>query len=203
MTDLERALGQISDVRAQMAASTRFRGLAPEAVASSALLAFGAAAVQTVMASQLNGTSRTYVAFWVVIAVMAVTAIGWEALGRARRLHGAMADGMLNSALRLLLPALGVGAIVTFVVWRNAPEALWLMPGLWQLLIGVAGFSALPMLSPEMRWAGFWYIVSGTISLIVADPAAPLSPWLMGIPFAVGQLMVAAILWRANEIARG
>lgn len=203
MTDLERALGQISDVRAQMAASTRFRGLAPEAVASSALLAIGAAALQAMMANELNDTPRTYVAFWIVVATVAVAAIGWEALGRARRLHGAMADGLLNSALRLLLPALGVGAIVTFVLWRNAPEALWLMPGLWQLLIGVAGFSALPMLSPEMRWAGFWYIVSGTVSLVVSHPALPLSPWLMGVPFAVGQLMVAVILWRANDMARG
>jgi hypothetical protein len=201
--ELKQALGHIADVRAQMSASTQFRGFAPEAVAASALLAIGTATVQSQFANVLNASPSTFVIFWAFVAVVAIVIIGGEAVGRARRLHGTMADGMLNSALHLLMPPLATGALITFVLWRTAPQEMWLLAGLWQMLIGLAGFGALPMLSSEMRWAGMWYIASGTVSLILAEPSPPLSPWLMGIPFCFGQLIVAAVLRRANETAYG
>ena len=40
---------------------------------------------------------------------------------------------------------------------------------------------------------GAWYLLTGLICLSLGDARA-LSPWAMGIPFGVGQLLVAAVL---------
>ena len=203
MTELDRAISQIAEMRAQLAASTRFRGFAPQAVAATAALAVGAAAVQALMPGTFNASPRLYVAFWAGVAVIAGAVVASEAIGRSRRAHGAMADGMLGSALGLLLPAGAAGAVITFILFRTAPETLWLLPGLWQFLIALAGFTALPMLSPEMRWASLWYMASGTVCLVLAKDQATFSPWLMGVPFGVGQAAVAYVLHRSNEASRG
>ena len=41
--------------------------------------------------------------------------------------------------------------------------------------------------------AGAWYMLTGLICISVGDARA-LSPWAMGIPYGVGQLLVATIL---------
>lgn len=203
MNDLERALSQISEVRSQMAAATRFRGLAPHAVGLSAIGAVAGALLQTGARGRFNADARTFVEYWAAIAAMSAIVIAIEAFGRAHQAHGARASNLLDSALRLLLPACAAGAAITFILWRTAPDVLWLMPGLWQVLVALAGFSALPMLSPEMRWAGFFYLASGMVCLLLARGQNPMSPWLMGVPFGLGQTMVAVILYRANETSRG
>ena len=45
--------------------------------------------------------------------------------------------------------------------------------------------------------AGAWYLCAGLITIAIAAGGTPWSPWLMGIPFGVGQLMIAGILHRA------
>ena len=41
--------------------------------------------------------------------------------------------------------------------------------------------------------AGVWYLLTGLVCIALGDSRA-LSPWAMGIPYGVGQLLVAAIL---------
>ena len=41
--------------------------------------------------------------------------------------------------------------------------------------------------------AGAWYLLTGLACIALADTRA-LSPWAMGIPYGVGQLLVATIL---------
>lgn len=200
MSDLDHALRQLSEVRSRLTTATRFRGLAPQAVGLSAAIAAAAAILQSILSAQLNPGVRAYVLYWSLVALLATGIIAGEALGRARRAHGGGAGRMIDGALRLLLPACVAGAAVTFVLWKSAPEVLWLMPGLWQVLIALTGFSALPMLTPEMRWPGLFYLASGIGCLVLARDMTPLSPWLMGIPFAVGQSLVALVLHRANEV---
>jgi hypothetical protein len=39
-----------------------------------------------------------------------------------------------------------------------------------------------------------WYLASGLTCLMVESGPRTLSPWAMGIPFGVGQLLVAGVL---------
>jgi hypothetical protein len=41
---------------------------------------------------------------------------------------------------------------------------------------------------------GAWYLGAGLVSLLIAAGHHALLPWAMGIPFGVGQLLVAAVL---------
>jgi hypothetical protein len=41
---------------------------------------------------------------------------------------------------------------------------------------------------------GLWYLAAGLFCLAAGSATQALSPWSMGIPFGVGQLLVAAVL---------
>ncbi len=45
-----------------------------------------------------------------------------------------------------------------------------------------------------MLLVGGWYLATAMACLVLARGAHALSPWAMGAPFGVGQLLVAAIL---------
>ncbi|OYZ91394.1 MAG: hypothetical protein B7X99_16240 [Rhizobiales bacterium 17-65-6] len=75
---------------------------------------------------------------------------------------------------------------------------MWLLPGLWQILIALALFSAGTRLPASLRIAGVWYFLAGHGALILAHEAG-LSPWLMGLPFGLGELLVALCLYLAGR----
>src|SRR5580704_16505289 len=94
-----------------------------------------------------------------------------------------------------LLPAAVAGTLITFVLARFAPESLWMLPGLWQILFSLGIFASCRLLPKALFAVGAWYLASGLVCLAVDGNAW--SPLAMGIPFGLGQLMMAAILHRA------
>ncbi len=113
---------------------------------------------------------------------------------RSHRVHSGMADEMIRMAVEQFLPAVGAGGLLTFVICRFAPSALWMLPGLWQVIFSLGIFSSCRFLPRLTMACGAWYLVTGLYCLSLADTRA-LSPWAMGIPFGVGQFLVAAILF--------
>jgi hypothetical protein len=197
MSEVEHALSQLAFIQDRFAASTRFRGLAPLAVAATGVIALLVAVTETIgPAHGLAGWG--FVPTWVATAVVAAGLIGVEALGRARRLHAGMADMMLAGTLRLLLPFGAAGAVMTFVIMRAAPGVAWILPGLWQMLVALIGFSAVGTLPKTIVWPASWYFVTGTVTLLLSARSGMPNPWMMGIPFGIGQLLVAFVLQRAG-----
>jgi|DEB19_MinimDraft_2_1074335.scaffolds.fasta_scaffold179299_1 hypothetical protein len=84
-----------------------------------------------------------------------------------------------------LLPAGLAGASIAAALYRFAPEAMGLLPGLMQILIALDLFSAGAWLPTSLRMAGVWYFLVGIGSLILASTGG-LSPWRMGLPFGLG-----------------
>jgi hypothetical protein len=41
---------------------------------------------------------------------------------------------------------------------------------------------------------GFWYLAAGLCSVIVCGGPKLFLPWTMGVPFGIGQLLVAGVL---------
>ncbi|WP_010543448.1 hypothetical protein [Sphingomonas elodea] len=199
MTELDRALSELAFIQDRFAASTRFRGLTPQAVAMTGLLALTLAAAQTVAPSRFGGAGVPYVVAWVAAAGIATGLIAVDALERARRMHGGLADLLIASTLRLLLPFGAAGAMITFVIARSTPEAIWILPGLWQLLIALIGFSAVSTLPPAIVWPAGWYFACGSVTLVLAGQSGVPTPWMMGVPFGVGQLLVAVTLRQARR----
>jgi hypothetical protein len=135
---------------------------------------------------------NTYLAIWMATAAMSLIAISIETITRARRLYSGLAVEMIHSAAEQFLPAIVAGLLLTVVLWRSAPQSLWMLPGLWQLIFSLGVFSSCRVLPPQMFAVGVWYLVAGLVCLTLGSGA--FAPWAMGVPFGVGQLLVAAVL---------
>jgi hypothetical protein len=199
MHDLNRALDDISSIRRQVAQSTEFRGYGPATLATTGVFALAAAGAQTLWVPDAANHLHGYLGVWFATAVLSAGLIALQTLNRARRMHSGMADEMIRMAVEQFLPAAGAGALVTVVLVRAAPDVVWMLPGLWQIIFSLGVFASCRFLPRATAAAGAWYLLTGLCALGLGDGRA-LSPWAMGIPFGVGQALVAAILFfRAKE----
>jgi len=194
MNDLNKALGDISSIRRQVARTTEFRGYGPATLAATGGIAILAAAAQALWLPDPVDHIPVYLAIWISTALVSSALIGVQTVTRAHRMHSGMADEMIRMAVEQFLPAAGVGALMTIVLVRFAPSVLWMLPGLWQVIFCLGVFSSCRFLPRPMVAAGVWYLLTGLICITLADTRA-LSPWTMGIPFGAGQLLVAGILF--------
>jgi hypothetical protein len=197
MTDLEQALADITAIRSQMARGSQFRGYGPMTVAAMGLLAILAAAVQAIWLPDPATDAVDYVTLWVATATLSVILIGIEMVARTRRIHSALADEMIRAAAEQFMPAGVAGLLLTVVLLRFAPESLWMLPGLWQLVFSLGIFASCRSLPRPMFAAAVWYLVAGLASLALANGAHAFSPFAMAVPFGVGQLYMAVVLYRS------
>ncbi|HVU44501.1 MAG TPA: hypothetical protein VHD85_00150 [Terracidiphilus sp.] len=200
MQDLNRALDEISSIRRQMARSTEFRGYGPATLAATGAFALAAAATQARWVADAASHISAYLMVWIATAVVSASWIGAQMYARTRRMHSGMADEMIRMAVEQFLPSAGAGALLTVVLVICAPSSLWMLPGLWQIIFSLGVFSSCRFLPRMMVTAGAWYLLSGLVCLSLGDARA-LSPWAMGIPYGVGQMLVAAVLLFAREDA--
>ncbi len=199
MRELDRALGDIATMRAHLARSSEFRGFGPTSIALTGLLAFGAATLQSRDLAHPAGHPSAFVMFWFATAALSVLLIGFEAVFRSRRAHGNLALPMLRTTIEHFSPAIVTGGMLTLVLLRAAPQAAWMLPGLWELMFSLGAFAMSRILPRPTFVVGVWYLVCGLTCLQFGQVDA-LSGWYMGVPFSVGQLLVAAILyWRRTD----
>ena len=195
MPDLQKALADIDAIRSQMARGTEFRGYGPATVALTGLLALLAAGIQALALDRPREQIGAYLSIWVGTAILSIALIGTEAVTRSRRLHSGLADEMIHAAIEQLFPAAVAGTMITFVLVRFAPESLWMLPGLWQILFSLGIFASCRLLPRALFAVGAWYLACGLVCLAIDGNSW--SPLAMGIPFGIGQLMMAAILYHA------
>jgi hypothetical protein len=130
---------------------------------------------------------------WVTTAVLSAALAGVQMYTRTRRMHSGLSNEMLRMAVEQFLPAAAAGMLVTMVLTRYVPEAVWMLPGLWLVIFSLGVFSSCRFLPRPMLAAGAWYLVTGLSALAIGGARA-LSPWVMGVSFGAGQFLVAAIL---------
>jgi hypothetical protein len=198
MHDLDRALADIVAIRTQIARDTAFRGLGAATVAATGGIALATAAGQAWLFGETGMTPGLFFAIWIAAALVAFALIGIEVLRRTRRLHSGLADAMVWNAIEGFLPAAGAGACLGLVIARFAPEEIWMLPGLWQVMAGLGLFASSRILPRAVQFAGAWYLLAGLAVLAAAAGTHTLSPWAMGLPFVIGQAGLAAIIHRAG-----
>jgi hypothetical protein len=101
--------------------------------------------------------------------------------------------------VRQFVPSLASGAVVAAAVMRLAPESAWLLPGLWQLFFAQGVFASCRILPRTVYLAAGYYFLVGSLNFFIWRDGDALSPWAMALPFGVGQLLVAAILYWTLE----
>jgi len=197
MRDLDRALADIVAIRTQLARDTLFHGYGPVTLAATGMLALLMAAAQ---AGWLDGPTShpgAYFALWIGTAVVAAALVAVETVTRSRRLHSRLADELIHNAIQQFLPSAVAGLLLYLVLARCEPGSLWMVPGLWQMLVSLGIFSASRSLPGAISVVAIWYLACGLCCLALASGGHSLSPWAMGLPFGVGQLLFAAIVYRS------
>lgn len=197
--ELRDAIEQISTIRTQLAATEHLRSLRAVPVAVSGLLAVAAAIAQPWLCDDPLRDPASYLWLWCGLAVFSGMLASLVVVRRALRCPGALSVANAKLAAMQFAPNLIVGAIVTWFIAAELPGQLWLLPGLWQLLFGLGNLAAHRLLPAPALCVGVLFVASGTSCLWFGERA--LDPWAMGLPFAVGQLTLAAVLWWHHERA--
>lgn len=201
MSDLHKALGDISSIRRQVASSMEFRGYGPATLSATAVSAFSAAVVQAFLLPAPAAHIFGYLGIWVPAAIVSAALAGRQMYTRSRRIHSNLSDEMIHMAVEQFLPSVGAGLLLTVVILHAAAAEAWMLPGLWQIAFSLGIFSSRRFLPRAIAVAGMWYMLTGLICIGLDGPRA-LSPWAMGIAFGVGQLLVAAILFFGSQEAQ-
>jgi hypothetical protein len=200
MTDLNRALVDIRNIRRQVAQATEFRGYGPLTLSATAVLALLAGVVQSRWIPDPASSPVQYVALWLTTALLCAALIASQMIGRAKRLHSGMADEMIRMAVAQFLPAAIAGAILPFVLLRVTGDVFWLLPGLWQIIFSLGVFASCHSLPRPMMLAGAWFLISGLACVALGDVRA-LAPARMSGAYAIGMTLVAAIHYLSAQKA--
>jgi hypothetical protein len=203
MDELEQALAEITQIRSQIARGTEFRGLGAATLAATGALAVLAAAAQALWLEEPARQVEAYLALWLGVAAASIMLIGIETVTRTARVHSGLAQEMILAAVEQFLPAAAAGALLTAVLFHVAPAALWMLPGLWQIVFSLGIFASRRALPPAIGLGGLWYLACGLACLAFASGSQTFSPWAMGLPFGIGQTLIAIIVHRHGGEADG
>ena len=102
-------------------------------------------------------------------------------------------------AVEQFLPCLAAGGLLTVVLVRSAPEAFWMLPGLWQILFSLGVFASCRLLPRATFGVAVFYLSRAWRRWPSARGESAFSPWAMGLPFGAGQLFAAGVLYRTLE----
>ncbi len=196
--ELHEALSQIEEIRWQMARTQVFRGYRAAPVAMSGVLAVAAAGAQRLLIVDPSQQIGVYLTLWVGAAVLSAVAAGAAMVMRGRG-YAPSRRRITWLAVEQFIPCLVAGGLVTAVIVLCAPEGLWVLPGLWQVLFSLGVFASCRLLPRATFGVAVFYLASGVTCLALARGPHTLAPWAMGVPFGVGQLLAAAVLYWTLE----
>jgi hypothetical protein len=197
--ELREALTQISEIRRQVARTEVFRGYRSMPVAFSGILALAAAGFQALWIAEPDKHLGAYLTLWLGAAIISALAAGMEMGLRCWKSISTLTRDLTWLAVEQFLPCLAAGGLLTLVLAIYAPDNVWMLPGLWQILFSLGIFASYRLLPRATFGVALFYMVTGLLCLALAQNESALSPWAMGLPFAVGQLYAAAVLYWTLE----
>ena len=197
--ELRDALTQISEIRLQLARNEVFRGYRAMPVAFSGGIAILAAFIQSVTIPDPVARVGPYLVLWIGAAVVSALAAGPgndDPGPKFEQPHDARAN---VAGSRAVLPILDGRRLLTVVIVRAAPESLWMLPGLWQIVYCLGIFASCRLLPRPTFWVGVFYLGTGLAVVALGSGDSALSPWSMGLPYGVGQMLAALVLYCTLE----
>lgn len=196
---LRQALVDIAEIRSQIARTEQCRALRSASVGFSGLLGLVAAAAQAIWIPNPDMQVERYLGLWIAAAVMGFAVPAGRLLLRYYRSESTLVRSVTLLAFQQIAPPLVAGALLTYLLYQLAPEALWLLPGLWSILFSLSVFASHRLFPRPTVVIGIYYLTAGFLCLVFARGEAAFSPWAMACTFGVGQLLAAAVLYMAWE----
>ncbi len=199
MTDLERALADIAEVRERLGHVQRFKGYSGFAAVLSGGFAVVAGVIQALIVPhvQTMHQGHLYFAIWFACCAVAVLVN-----------YGAIAHWYVNDATArerwhtatvglAILPALVLGAILSFALLRANLYAF--MPGVWYGCYGVGLLASRTMLPRAVVPIAGAFMVGG-MGLLFVPPQVALSWWVLPVGFGAGQLAIGLSVMRERTV---
>jgi hypothetical protein len=196
---LRQALVDIAEIRSQIARTEQCRALRSASVGFSGLLGLVAAVVQAIWIPNPELQIERYLGLWTAAAAVGFAVPASRLVVRYHRSESALVRSVTLLAFEQIAPPLVAGALLTYLLYQTAPEALWLLPGLWSILFSLSVFASHRLFPRPTVVIGIYYLTAGFLCLVFARGEAAFSPWAMASTFGVGQLLAAAVLYVAWE----
>lgn len=199
MTDLERALADIAEVRERLGHVQRFKGYSAFAAALSGGFAVVAGIVQQLVVPHVQSMHQghLYFALWFACCAAAVLVN-----------YGTIAHWYVNDATArerwhtatvglAILPALVLGAILSFALLRANLYAF--MPGVWCGCYGVGLLASRTMLPRAVVPIAAAFMVAG-MGLLFVPATIALAWWVLPLAFGSGQLAIGLSIMRERMV---
>ena len=195
---MQRALDDLAEVRARLAATQRFRGLSGWAAIGSGIVAVACGGAQYALdpypKTQLDGAH--FVALWGVCLAFAL-ALNYGAIGIWYARHWSSRSGIeLRTVGLTIVPAIVVGGILTAaLVIRGDYDVL---PATWMLAYAVGRFASRALVPPSVVYVAVFFAALGAAFALVPS-AVSLAWWVMPLAFGIGQTAIGAIVLRSEQ----
>lgn len=199
MTDIERALADIAEVRQRLAVTQRFHGYSAVAAASSGAFAMAAGVVQLLVVPLPHTAHQghVYFAIWFVCCALAVTVN-----------YGAIAHWFVNDATARerwqtatvglsILPALVFGAMLSIALLRA--DLFAFLPGVWYGCYGVGLFASRATLPRGAVPLAAAFMLAG-FGLLLTPADVALAWWVLPLGFGFGQCAIGWFVWRERRV---
>jgi len=192
--ELREALTQIDEIRRRVAETELFHGYRALPVAFSGVLAIVAAAAQPALVPDPLSDVPAYLKLWVSVAALSAGVNGLSLLIRYRVSDNSAGRDGIRLAVGQFAPCVLAGALLTAALVHGSGNAA-LLPGLWQVLFSLGLFASCRLMPRATVAIAAFYLTAGIACLLLSRGEYALSPWMMGVPFGVGQFATAAMLY--------
>jgi hypothetical protein len=199
--DVTDALERIGAIHSHLAKGEEYRGYRPAALASSGALGLVAALAQPWLIAADDPSA--FLRYWITVGLACAALAGSAtAIGYLRQ-EDEFARRRTRTVIRQFLPCLLAGIAVTAALARpdRIAGSVVMLPGLWSLLYGLGTVASLPYLPRLAVVVAAWYLLAGWLLLSFVEGPVP-SGWSVGLPFGIGQLLAAGVLYatRRSEV---
>jgi hypothetical protein len=197
MTDLERALADIAEVRERLGHVQRFRGYSALAAAASGLFAIAAGAVQALLVPRIATVheGHLYFALWFACCAAAVL-VNYGAIAHWYVNDATARDRWQTATVGLsMLPSVVLGAMLSFALLRS--NLFVFLPGVWYGCYGVGLFASRTTVPRPVAGIALAFMAIG-MALLFAPADLALQWWVLPLGFGTGQLAVGAIILREH-----
>lgn len=195
MTEIERALEDIAEVRDRLAGAQRFKGYSAIAAGASGIFALVTGVVQAVLVGTPHtpNDGRIYFAIWFVCCAASIV-VNYSAIAHWFVNDATARERWQTRTVGLtMLPSIVLGAALSLALLQAGLFAL--LPGVWFACYGVGLFaSRLTVPRGVIPIAGA-FVLAG-VGLLFAPPQLALQFWVNALGFGLGQIAIAFLVAR-------
>ncbi len=195
VTEIERALEDIAEVRDRLAGVQRFKGYSAIAAGASGIFALVAGVVQMVLVPTPHTASdgRVYFAIWFVCCAASIV-VNYSAIAQWFLNDATARERWQTRTVGLtMLPSIVLGATLSLALLQAGLFAL--LPGVWSACYGV-GLFASRLTVPRGVTAVAAAFVLGGVALLFVPPQLALQFWVNALGFGLGQIAIAVLVAR-------